>query len=398
VHSLSVIDPGQTNGERLNVDAAVRERYSAASREAKQELCCPIDYEARYLAVLPPELIEKDYGCGDPSRYLRSGERVLDLGSGGGKVCYIASQVVGAGGQVIGVDANDDMLALSRKYQREIGDRLGYHNVSFHKGRIQDLALDLEVFEAYLAEKPVRGVSDWLRAAEHADHLRHTRPMIPNDSIDVVVSNCVLNLVRREERRQLIAEIFRVLRPGGRAVISDVTCDEPVPEHLQQDPTLWTGCISGAFLEHEFLGVFAAAGFYGMRVLDRMQDPWATIAGIEFRSMTVEAFKRSEGPRKDYKQAVIYRGPWKSVTDDEGRVLQRGVRTAVCGKTFETYTDSPYSESILAVPPHKILPDEQAAEFDVRRSDIRHPRETKGLDYDKTDLPGKHCCGPDGCG
>jgi len=337
----------------LNVEAAVRERYSAASRQPAAELCCPVQYDSQYVDVLPRELIERDYGCGDPSRHVRPGETVLDLGSGGGKICYIAAQVVGPAGRVIGVDVNDDMLALARKYQRQIGDRLGYHNVSFHKGRIQDLALDLEVFERYLAQQPVSSASDWLRANEYAEHLRQTRPMVASDSVDVVVSNCVLNLVRREDRSQLFKEIFRVLWPGGRAVISDITCDQPVPARLQQDPTLWSGCLSGAFLEHEFLEAFAAAGFHGMRIADRQERPWTILEGIEFRSMTVEAYKapRVAGDRsnEDTGQAVIYRGPWKQVTADDGQTLQRGVRTAVGQRDFELYRRPPYSESVISI-------------------------------------------------
>ncbi len=280
----------------LDVEAAVRQRYSAASRQTAAELCCPVSYDARYLKALPRELLERDYGCGDPSKHVRPGETVLDLGSGGGKICYIAAQVVGARGRVIGVDCNDDMLALARKYQRQIGDSLGYHNVEFHKGRIQDLALDLDAFERHLAAHPVHSAGDWLRAEEHAQRLRQTQPMIAAGSVDVVVSNCVLNLVRRDDRQRLFAEIFRVLRPGGRAAISDITCDRPVPDRLQQDETLWSGCISGAFVEEDFLEAFAAAGFHGLRIIDRQEEPWATIEGIEFRSLTVEAHKGPTGP------------------------------------------------------------------------------------------------------
>jgi len=104
----------------LDVEAAVRERYSAASQQRAADLCCPVSYDARYLEALPRELIERDYGCGDPSKHVRPGETVLDLGSGGGKICYIAAQVVGPQGRVIGVDCNDDMLALARKHQRPI--------------------------------------------------------------------------------------------------------------------------------------------------------------------------------------------------------------------------------------------------------------------------------------
>ena len=143
--------------------------------------------------------------------------------------------------------------------------------------------------------------------------------MIADDSIDVVISNCVLNLVETRDRHQMFAEIFRVLRRGGRAVISDIVCDEPVPDHLQADPELWSGCISGAFVEHEFLQAFAEAGFYGMEIMARQSEPWAVVEGIQFRSMTVRAYKGKEGPCRDHRQAVIYQGPWKTVEDDDGR-------------------------------------------------------------------------------
>jgi ubiquinone/menaquinone biosynthesis C-methylase UbiE len=269
----------------------VRERYSAAAQAPEAALCCPVSYDRRFLEVIPPEILERDYGCGDPSKHVQAGETVLDLGSGGGKIAYIAAQVVGPTGRVIGVDCNDEMLSLARKYQREIGDRLGFHNVEFRKGRIQDLRLDLERFDRFLAEQPVRSSSDWLRAEEYAHTLRSSSPLIPDQSIDVVVSNCVLNLVRNEDRRQLFAEIFRVLKANGRAVISDIVSSDDVPPELQADAKLWSGCISGAFREDRFPAAFEFAGFARVEIIERQANPWQTIGTLEFRSVTVRAFK-----------------------------------------------------------------------------------------------------------
>ena len=99
----------------MDTEAAVRERYSGAARETENALCCPVDYDAKYLEAIPAEVVERDYGCGDPSQHLREGETVLDLGSGTGKICFIAAQVVGPGGRVIGVDITDEMLEISRR-------------------------------------------------------------------------------------------------------------------------------------------------------------------------------------------------------------------------------------------------------------------------------------------
>ncbi len=381
---------------QLDVEQAVRQRYSAASQQAEASLCCPVDYDGRYLKVLPQELIDRDYGCGDPSKYVQPGEAVLDLGSGGGKICFIASQIVGAEGRVVGVDMNDDMLGLARRHQQLIGDNIGWHNVEFHKGRIQDLALDLDQFEKCLQANPVDSANGWLETQQVADQMRRDEPMIADGSMDVVLSNCVLNLVDPDDRRRLFAEIFRVLRRGGRAVISDIVCDEAVPERLKHDAKLWSGCISGAFLEHEFLQAFEEAGFYGCEIVSRQEEPWATVEGIEFRSLTVCAWKGKEGPCLDHNQAVIYQGPWKSVMDDDGHVLKRGVRTAVCEKTFGIYTGRPYADDVIPVPPHTPVDPSQASQFDCRRGAIRDPRETKAGDPRITQL-NVDGCGPGGC-
>ena len=380
---------------QIDIDTVVRERYSTAAQDTQTALCCPVEYDRQYLEVLPEELIERDYGCGDPSKYIRSGETVLDLGSGGGKICYIASQIVGAEGRVLGVDQNDEMLALARRFQDQVSERVGWRNTEFYKGQIQDLALDLERFETYLADHPVLSSRDWIRAERWMEEQRQTNPMICNDSIDVVVSNCVLNLVSPQSRQQLFAELFRVLKPGGRAVISDIVSDEPVPDHLQNDPTLWSGCISGAFMEHEFLQAFADAGFYGIEIVGRQQEAWAILEGIEFRSMTLQAYKGNAGPCLDLQQAVLYNGPWKSVTDDDGYVLRRGERLSVCGRSYKIYSRDPYQDQVTLIPPTKSVPEAEDGHLDCHNRQVRDPRVTKGDASSATVLPQRDCCGPE---
>lgn len=382
----------------LNVEAAVRNRYSAAARQVEPQLCCAVDYDSRYLEIMPQEILERDYGCGDPSHYLRSGETVLDLGSGGGKICYIAAQIVGAQGRVIGVDCNDTMLALARKYQPELATKLGYANVEFHKGRIQDLKLDLDQLDAWLQSHPARTSADWLQTEAHAEQMRQTTPLIASDSIDVVISNCVLNLVQQSDRQQLFAEIYRVLKRGGRAVISDIVSDEDVPHALQNDSALWSGCLSGAYREDLFLEAFEAAGFHGIELVARQAEPWETVAGIEFRSVTVQAFKGKEGPCLERKQAVIYNGPWKAVIDDDGHTLFRGKRMAVCDKTYHLYQQPPYSADITPISPVQDIPLAQARPFDCRKNAVRDARETKAKPPDGLLLlPLSEQCGPGGC-
>ena len=384
------------NNSSLNVDAAVRERYGAAAEAAELALCCPVSYDPQYLKVIPSEIIERDYGCGDPSKYLQSGDHVLDLGSGGGKICYIASQVVGPEGYVVGVDINDQMLGLARKYQQEVADSIGYRNTDFRKGRIQDLQLNMELFEQHLKDNPVNSAADWIAADEAAQSLRKQSPLVASDSMDAVVSNCVLNLVRNEDRKQLFAEVFRVLKRGGRAIISDIVSDEDVPSSLQNNAELWSGCISGAFREDAFLQAFEEAGFYGVEIVSRQEEAWAIVEGIEFRSLTVRAWKGKDGPCIDRHQAVVYNGPWKAVIDDDGNKLSRGVRSAVCEKTYNIYSSGPYASQITPIAPAHLLPLEQAKKFDCTQSTIRSPKETKQGASLLNLLPGDDCCAPGG--
>jgi len=382
------------NGHVTDLEAAVLQRYGSAAQEVEACLCLPVSYDKSLLKVIPDEIIEKDYGCGDPSRYIRAGETVLDLGSGSGKACYIIAQIVGAKGTVIGVDFNPPMLALARKYQRTIGDQLGFHNIDFRRGKIQDLKTNLDLVDRYLAGQPVRSVADLAQLEEFERRICHEQPLIADESIDVIVSNCVLNLVRPEDKRQLFAEMYRVLKRGGRIAISDIVSDEAVPEHLANDPDLWSACVSGAFQEEGFLRAFEEAKFHGMQIEELATEAYQTVEGIEFRAVTVTAYKGKEGPCIERNHAVIYRGPWKEVVDDDGHTLERGARMAVCDKTFKLYSKAPYAGQFILIPPRQEVALENAGAFDCSRDHRRHPRETKGMEYNVTKISSA-VCGPD---
>ncbi len=376
------------------VEDAVRQRYAAGARQFEPGLCCPeAEYDSRFLEVIPQEILQKDYGCGDPSSHARAGDTVIDLGSGGGKVCFILSQKVGPQGKVIGIDFNDAMLALARKHQAEVARRIGYANVAFRKARIQDLAGDLEQAAGYLADHPITNVEDLDRFRTWYDWQKQQSPLIADDSVDLIVSNCVLNLVAPQDKPQVFEEMDRVLRPGGRVVISDIVSDEDVPLELQQNPELWSGCISGAFREDALLEAFERAGFGGIELLKRQEEPWQIVQGIEFRSVTVRAWKLEQGPCLERHQAVIYAGPWKTVVDDDGHRLHRGRRMAVCDKTYRLLTNpsGPYAGQLFGIEPGSPIPVEEAQPFDCRVSSYRPASETKSSDV-RNRKPSSSCC------
>ncbi len=325
----------------VSVEKAVKDRYGLGAETRVAELCCPTDYDPQYLEVIPHEVLDRDYGCGDPSRYLKEGETVLDLGSGTGKICFIAAQVVGETGRVIGIDMTPEMLAVARHAAPRVASSLGFANVEFRLGRIQDLKLDLDLLEDELVAKPV-------------------------------------------------GDVESLLEIQGRS-------DELVPDAMQKDPELWSGCISGALTEEAFFAAFEEAGFHGLRILVRQQQPWQAVNGIEFRSVTVEAFKRKKGPCLERNQAVIYKGPFKEVLDDDDHRMERGLRYAVCDKTYNLYRQEAYRDSFEFLEPLEAIPLGAAEPFDCSRTPLREPRETKGRGYDLTSATAEPHCGPEGC-
>jgi arsenite methyltransferase len=236
--------------ERDQIREAVRERYAAAARAAKSAApsCCdPAEsscgcggialdedevfgaelYSGTDLAELPEAATLASLGCGNPTAVaeLRKGETVLDLGAGGGIDVLLSARRVGPTGNAYGLDMTDEMLELARRNQREAG----VENAEFLRGTIEEVPL-------------------------------------PDDSVDVIISNCVINL--SADKPKVFREAARVLRPGGRFAVTDVIADADMDQETRRDVAQWTGCIAGALTEDEFRRELSAAGFDRIEILE----------------------------------------------------------------------------------------------------------------------------------
>ena len=219
----------------MELKEVVKEKYEQAARRvntggnsccgasAALDGCDPITsnlYNAAQTGELPQEAVLASLGCGNPTALaeLKPGETVLDLGSGGGIDVLLSARRVGPSGKAYGLDMTDEMLALARENQR----KAGVENVEFLKGEIENIPL-------------------------------------PNNSVDVIISNCVINLSGDKDR--VLREAFRVLKPGGRFAVSDVVTRGEVPEDVRQNMLLWVGCIAGALQDYQYVAKLAKAGF-----------------------------------------------------------------------------------------------------------------------------------------
>ena len=220
-----------TTSDPDDIRTAVRERYADAARATTDRSCCGPSgtasglfgrtlYEAGDADVLPPDALTASLGCGNPTMLadLHAGDVVLDLGSGGGIDVFLSARRVGPSGKAYGLDMTPEMLELARKNQAE----LGLTNVEFLQGTIEDIPL-------------------------------------PDATVDVVISNCVVNL--SPDKDAVAREAFRVLKPGGRLAISDVVLRRPLPEPTRQLIGLWTGCVAGALVDEDYTDKLRAAGF-----------------------------------------------------------------------------------------------------------------------------------------
>jgi SAM-dependent methyltransferase len=269
--------------------AFARDFYTRAAEEPAEHILNPVAYDTADIAHVPESARVRSYGCGSPVSLadLSPGETVVDLGCGAGMECFIAAEKVGPAGSVVGVDMLEPMLRRAREATEEVASRLGCRNVEFRKGYMEALPL-------------------------------------ASDSADVIVSNCVVNLC--PHKRRVFAEMLRVLKPGGRLVISDVSSDTEIPLAIQYSEKLRGECLGGAFQIERLFELLRDIGFRHATLLNRF--PYREAQGHPFQSTTYRAEKPSADARREY----IYRGPFAAVVSEEGAVLERGVRVrTACG-------------------------------------------------------------------
>ena len=266
--------------------ASIRSFYSQAAEEVNEDIVNPVHYDSELIEHIPETARVRSYGCGSPVMdcNLQAGETLADLGSGTGVECFIAARQVGRQGQVYGVDMSDTMLAQANAARLKVAERLGYANIEFKKGFLEQLPL-------------ADGCSD------------------------VVISNCVINLALN--KRQTFKEICRVLKPGGRLLISDVVHSTEVPLAIKLNEKLRGECIGGALHERDLFGILNDFGFENISVVKRYL--YREIKGYPFYSLTYQAFK----PGNKQETSLLYRGPFAGVVTDDGQVIQRGCSTKV---------------------------------------------------------------------
>ncbi len=296
----------------------VKEYYGKilqSGNDLKTNACCsssaPVPEAGSVIDLIHPEILERFYGCGSPIPFELEGRTVLDLGCGTGRDSYIVSKLVGENGRVIGVDMTPEQLEVAERHVDYQMGRFGYSspNVEFKQGYIEDLA--------------AAGIED--------------------NSVDVVISNCVINL--SPDKPAVFSEIFRVLKPGGELFFSDVFAGRRIPESLRNDPVFYGECLGGALYIEDFRRMLEAAGFADHRVFEskplEIHNPEVAVkAGlIDFYSITVRAFKieNLEDVSEDYGQTAVYLGtlpesPNLFVLDDH-HIFETNRPELVCGNT-----------------------------------------------------------------
>jgi SAM-dependent methyltransferase len=282
-----------------DVHARVQKFYARKMAEPDRGLCCAGGYEGDLVAHIPESVRERAYGCGNPVGLgvARPGDTVLDLGAGAGIDCFIAAKLVGPEGRVIGLDMTDASLAQARRSQKAVAKQLGYDNVEFKKGYMEEIPL-------------------------------------PDASVDLVISNCVVNLSPRKDR--VFAEIGRVLKPGGAVSVSDIVAEREIPPEVWEGTEAWEECVAGAQTVPELFALAAKAGLY--LVLTQAGDAWRAVPGTDIRvhSATLQGYRLGKAAECLWKDGLTarYLGPLEAICDSEGHVFPRGVPVAICSDTL----------------------------------------------------------------
>lgn len=307
----------------------VKEYYGKilqGSKDLKTDACCTVADIPKYikaaLCEIHDEVMTRYYGCGLVVPQQLEGARVLDLGCGAGRDCYVLSKLVGESGYVVGVDMTDEQLAVANKYVDYQTKEFGFSkpNIEFKKGYIEKLdELGLE-----------------------------------EGSFDIIVSNCVINLSPYKD--EVLKGAYKLLKPGGEIYFSDVYADRRVPKHLSEDQVLHGECLSGALYWNDFIQLAKRTGFLDPRlVTDRPiaidnEEIQNIIGYIKFFSATYRLFKLEglEANCEDYGQAVIYKGTVdhseKSLVLDKHHTFQNGKVAPVCDNTFRMLKETRLSE------------------------------------------------------
>jgi len=304
--------------ETSNIQEQVKEYYGkilTSKNDLKTSACCSIEslspHQRQALSCIDDEILEKFYGCGSPIPPAIDGCTVLDLGCGSGRDVYLASQLVGPKGFVIGIDMTGEQLEVSRRHVDSHMARFGYEksNVDFRQGYIEDLA--------------ACGITD--------------------NSIDLVISNCVINLSPNKE--QVFAEIFRVLKPGGELYFSDVFSGRRVQAELRNDPVLYGECLGGALYIEDFRRMLRSHGCLDYRVMSKTRialdnpEVEAKAGMIDFYSMTIRVFKLAslEDLCEDFGQTAVYLGTIPELPHgfplDDHHLFITGKPMLVCGNS-----------------------------------------------------------------
>jgi len=302
----------------------VSDFYGNAAESPQPELCCPEGYPLEDSEHIPKEVLDISYGCGSPVGLagISSGEVMVDLGSGGGIDCFIAAKKVGSSGRVIGIDMTDPMLNQAKQAKEKVVRNLGYDNVEFKKGYLEDIPL-------------------------------------PDRSTNIVTSNCVINL--SPDKKQVFVEIWRILKDFGRIVISDTITEQPLPKGMKANPRLWGECVSGALTEKEYLSKLEQAGFYGLSVLKKTL--WKEVEGFRFFSVVIRGYKFEKKKGCTYTgQKAIYLGPMQAVVDEEGHLFPRNEAVTVCTDTAAKLQHAPYQTSFVLTQGENVTIGESSAD------------------------------------